>query len=139
MKDNEDAWKKFYQSVNPSIDECPIKFDCFKILPLLKCVRPDLLLATVSALVEGILARSKQQKPKTSNCFYLGNLGADFTNPPLFNLPASFSNSSCKNPLIFIHPASFDPTLTLLKFAADMVCFRLISGDTSKLIFNFRG
>jgi hypothetical protein len=56
MKDNEVAWEKFYLSENPSIDECPMKFDCFKILPLLKCIRPDLLLSAVSHLVEGILA-----------------------------------------------------------------------------------
>jgi hypothetical protein len=58
MKDNEDDWKKFYLSENPSIVGCPKKFDCFKILPLLKCIRPDLLASAVSHLVEGILDRS---------------------------------------------------------------------------------
>ncbi|XP_065348136.1 dynein axonemal heavy chain 7-like [Cloeon dipterum] len=101
LKENENQWKEFYETKTKSLDMCPVKVEEFKVLLILKCIRPDMLVETATNLIQEIL-------------------GADYVNPPLFNLPSSFSASSCKNALIFMHQPGSDPTSTLLKFATDM-------------------
>lgn len=48
-------------------------------------------------------------------------LESKFIEPPPFDLTASFENSNCASPLVFILTPGADPTSMLLKFADKMV------------------
>lgn len=58
-------------------------------------------------------------------------LESKFIEPPPFDLVASFENSNCASPLIFILTPGADPTTMLLKFSDKMV------NDTVKQCFFF--
>lgn len=49
--------------------------------------------------------------------FVTDTLGARFTDPPPFDLPGSFSESSAATPLLFVLSPGSDPTAALLKYA----------------------
>jgi len=62
--------------------------------------------------------RSAQVVPAATN-FVTEKLGKNFVEPPPFDLAKSFADSNCCAPLIFILSPGADPTMALLKFAAD--------------------
>jgi len=72
----------------------------FQKLLLLRVFRPDKLVPAVLNFVSA-------------------ELGERFVDPPQFDLMASFADSHCCVPLIFILTPGSDPTATLLKFAED--------------------
>lgn len=49
--------------------------------------------------------------------FVTDTLGARFTDPPPFDLPGSFRESSAATPLLFVLSPGSDPTAALLKYA----------------------
>ena len=69
-------------------------------LLLVKAIRPDKLVPSVSTFVGFAL-------------------GEKFTQPPNFDLEGSYKESSCTCPLIFVLSVGSDPTAALLKFAED--------------------
>ncbi|KAH8377909.1 hypothetical protein KR093_007822, partial [Drosophila rubida] len=99
------AWKVLFDAKIPQ-DNLGIPKDwanrltIFQKLLLLRCFRPD-------KLVPAVLN------------FVTSELGAKFVDPPQFDLGASFGDSHCCVPLIFILTPGSDPTATLLKFAED--------------------
>ncbi|XP_037882003.1 dynein heavy chain 7, axonemal-like [Glossina fuscipes] len=103
IEQNLTLWKEFFDSHTPqdnhSIPEpWSTKLSVFQKLLVLRVLRPD-------KLVPGVL-------PFVSN-----ELGEKYVDPPQFDLSASFADSHCCIPLIFILTPGSDPTATLLKFA----------------------
>lgn len=102
---NHQNWKGIFDSKSPQDNESippewKNRLSVFQMLLLLRCFRPD-------KLVPAVLN------------FVAGEMGAKFTDPPQFDLAASFSDSHCCVPMIFILTPGSDPTATLLKFAED--------------------
>uniref|UniRef100_A0A1A9UMG0 Dynein axonemal heavy chain 7 n=1 Tax=Glossina austeni TaxID=7395 RepID=A0A1A9UMG0_GLOAU len=103
VEENLTLWKDFFDSHTPqdnhSIPEpWSTKLSLFQKLLVLRVLRPD-------KLVPGVLA------------FVSNEMGPKYVDPPQFDLSASFADSHCCVPLIFILTPGSDPTVTLLKFA----------------------
>ena len=120
-------WKKVYDSSQPQRETLPGKYGSlferkqgmekemgvtesvenmlhltpFQLLLLMRCLRPDKVTPAVNDFVE-----------KT--------MGKKFVEPPPFDLPGSYAESSCATPLLFVLSPGSDPTSALLKFAEDM-------------------
>jgi dynein heavy chain len=96
-----DKWKEFYDLANPEETKFPEPFDNiadFVALILLKALRPDKIIHAVKN-------------------FIVRRMGAEFIQPPPFNLQASFNDSSRTIPLVFILSPGSDPMDNLLMFA----------------------
>ena len=76
-------------------------FTRFHRLITLKCIRPD---ATVPAVMH----------------FIKENIGAEFIDPPPFDVKACYDDSSCISPLIFVLTPGADPMTVLGKLADDL-------------------
>lgn len=105
FEQNVKKWKEIFDSVEPHLQKYPepweSKLNTFQKIIILRCLRYDKVVPAIQKLVEE-------------------HLGHKFVEPPPFDLPASFADSHCCIPLIFILTPGADPTATLLKFAEDM-------------------
>jgi dynein heavy chain len=102
--DHVDAWRAFFDSNECYKDELngrwESKLDKFQKLLILRSLRQD-------KVQEGIMA------------FVTEEMGVRFIEPPPFNLPLAFEDSTSVVPLIFILSTGADPTMSLLSFAGD--------------------
>ncbi|XP_055588743.1 dynein axonemal heavy chain 7 isoform X2 [Uranotaenia lowii] len=96
------AWKAFFDDDVPQAAEIPEPFksrlSVFQKLLVLRCFRPDKLVPAIELYVESIMTRK-------------------YVEPPPFNLSASYDESNCCVPLIFVLTPGADPTATLIRFA----------------------
>ncbi|XP_032591888.1 dynein axonemal heavy chain 7 [Drosophila grimshawi] len=101
---NASSWKAFFDSRTPqdnkSIPTNWQRLSMFQKLLLLRVFRPDKLVPAVLNFVST-------------------EMGPRFVDPPQFDLMASFADSHCCVPMIFVLTPGSDPTATLLKFAED--------------------
>ena len=100
-------WRAVYDSSQPHREVLPGKYgedkalSAFQLLLLMRCLRPDKVTPAVNDFVERTMGRR-------------------FVEPPPFDLPGSYAESSCATPLLFVLSPGSDPTSALLKFAEDM-------------------
>ena len=96
-------WKEVYDSSSPDMFPFPAPFDTLTGLDrlvILRTLRPDKMVPAI------------QQ-------FIVDKMGQKFVEPPTFDLPSSFADSSCCAPLVFVLSPGADPMMALLKFAED--------------------
>lgn len=111
IQNNEEGWKKIYDSSDPMEVPCPGNWEDdlseFQKMVIIRCLRPDKITPFVQSFVKN-------------------NLGAKYIEAPPFDLPGSFSDSSNITPLIFVLSPGADPMVALLKFGEDQVSFNPI-------------
>ncbi|GMH33280.1 hypothetical protein BSKO_01114 [Bryopsis sp. KO-2023] len=104
IADNTSAWRKIYDAQDPSKEQLPdpwqTKLDGFQRLIALRTLRPDKLVAAITA-------------------FVASSMGRRFVDPVPFAIEPSYNDSKKDTPLIFILSAGSDPMASLLKFADD--------------------
>ncbi len=102
---NVDAWRAYFDSSTCYKDALPGKWDtCLEIfqkLLVLRCLRQD-------KIQEGIMA------------FVTAEMEQKFIEPPPFNLPLAFQDSTSVIPLIFVLSSGADPTMAWISFAEEM-------------------
>lgn len=101
---NISQWKAYYDLPNPQENAFPNPFEeennTLKKLIILKCIRPDKIVAAV-------------------RIFVIHHMGEPFVEPPPFDLQGSYNDSSNVTPLIFILSPGSDPMAALIKFSED--------------------
>ena len=106
MSAHEEGWKKIYDSTDPMEVSLPGKWEDslseFQKMVLIRCLRPDKITPFVQSYVKN-------------------NLGPVYIEPPPFDLPGSYSDSTNTTPLIFVLSPGADPMVALMKFADDQV------------------
>jgi len=103
VQQNISKWKEVYDSPSPDTFPFPAPLDALTGLDklvVLRTLRPDKMVPAV------------QQ-------FIVEKMGQKFIEPPTFDLPSSFADSSCSAPLVFVLSPGADPMAALLKFAED--------------------
>ena len=98
-----DQWAEIMESMQPQNETFPAPWDnlsSFRKILVLRCIRSDKVIPAVQTFVSE-------------------NLGAQFAEPPPFDLAKAFADSNCTTPLIFVLSPGADPTGALLKFADD--------------------
>ncbi|XP_012147752.1 dynein heavy chain 3, axonemal isoform X3 [Megachile rotundata] len=97
-------WKLYYDLSNPQENPFPHPFqqesESLKKLVILKCVRPDKIVAAV-------------------RMFIIHNMGRSFVEPPPFDLEACYNDSNNVTPLIFVLSPGSDPMAGLIRFSED--------------------
>ncbi|XP_076766493.1 dynein heavy chain 3, axonemal [Xylocopa sonorina] len=97
-------WKMYYDFSNPQEESFPYPFqdesESLKKLIILKCIRPDKIVAAV-------------------RMFIIHHIGQSFVEPPPFDLQACYNDSSNVTPLIFILSPGSDPMAGLIRFSED--------------------
>ena len=110
--DNQDIFKKYYDSIIPHKESLPNKWeknlDEFQKLLILRALRPD--------KMNGALQD-----------FICNSIGKEFIEPPPFDLAETFEISTPTSPLVFILSSGADPYQDLLKFAQEQ-------NETEKLL-----
>ncbi|XP_017487522.1 PREDICTED: dynein heavy chain 12, axonemal-like, partial [Rhagoletis zephyria] len=94
-------WKKYYDLSSPEEQPLPKPYDNIEemlYLIVLKCLRPD----KVAPAVRTFITR---------------NMDQSFVEPPLFDLNASFADSSPRIPLVFLLSPGSDPMANLFMYA----------------------
>ncbi|KZC07229.1 Dynein heavy chain 3, axonemal [Dufourea novaeangliae] len=94
-------WKAYYDLSNPQENPFPQPFDQtdgMTKLVILRCIRPDKIVAAVRT-------------------FIIHHMGQSFVEPPPFDLQASYNDSSKVTPLLFILSPGSDPMAGLIRFA----------------------
>ncbi|KAI5631027.1 dynein heavy chain and region d6 of dynein motor domain-containing protein [Phthorimaea operculella] len=102
--ENIPEWEEYCNLPEPHNSPLPApwnkKLNKFEKLLVLRCLRLDMIVPAVQNFVEDKMGRA-------------------FVEPPLFDLPSSYSESHCCIPLLFVLTPGSDPMGTLLKFADD--------------------
>lgn len=92
----------------------------FQKLLVLRCLRPDRVLAAIRDFVSE-------------------NLGQRFIEPPPFDLPACFKESSSSTPLVFVlSPGVFDTLVASIAVAADFHTHRVCLNDCAVCLMWWR-
>jgi len=107
VRDNVHAWKALYDSGTPNEFEYPGAFNSIEDLDrlvILRAIRPDKIVPAVQS-------------------FIVKHLGQKYIEPPTFDLPGSFADSTNTAPLIFVLSPGADPMMALLKFGEDQGYF----------------
>lgn len=109
---NESAWKDYFESSKRSQivvenvpEPCGTQLTYIQKLILFKCFQPSKLLHCIEAFVKQVL-------------------GAEFLEPPLFNLPSTFAETTCCSPLLFLLPTDIDPMPHILRLADNQLIGR---------------
>ncbi|XP_076804480.1 dynein axonemal heavy chain 3-like isoform X3 [Clavelina lepadiformis] len=101
---NTSSWKIFYDSSTPHIESFPAPWDNklsdLETLVVLRCIRPDKIVPAVQD-------------------FIVNKMGAQYIEPPPFDLHTSYEDSDSSTPLIFILSPGADPMASLMKFAEE--------------------
>ncbi|XP_051173104.1 dynein axonemal heavy chain 7-like isoform X2 [Leptopilina boulardi] len=100
---NINDWRAFFDAKEPQLSIIPKPFHNltkFQKLLILRCIRPDKVIPGIQDFVEA-------------------QMGTKFVDPPPFDLTASYADSNCCIPLIFVLTPGADPAQVLLKFADD--------------------
>jgi len=103
VQQNVTKWKEVYDSSSPDAFPFPEPFNTFTGLDrlvILRTLRPDKMVPAVQR-------------------FIVDKMGQKFIEPPTFDLPSSFADSTCYAPLVFVLSPGADPMAVLLKFAED--------------------
>jgi len=101
---NADAWREYFDSSSCFKDKLHGQWDgkleTFQKLLVLRCLRQD-------KILEGIMA------------FVTHEMDQKFIEPPPFNLPLAFQDSTATVPLIFVLSSGADPTMAWISFAEE--------------------
>ncbi|CAL8107738.1 unnamed protein product [Calicophoron daubneyi] len=105
FENNPDQWKRIYDSPTPHTEKLPESMNHIKTSVQHMCV----------------LRVFRSDKIVPAIQIYVNNeLGKRYIEPPPFDLPGSFADSTCIVPLLFVLSPGADPMVALLKFAEDM-------------------
>ena len=101
MQASPDEWMLIYDSVDPASLPFPgttNKYSDFEKLAVLRCLRPDKVVPQVQKLV-------------------IKEMGAQFMDPPTFNLQDCYEDSNPVTPLIFVLSPGADPNQALIAYS----------------------